>query len=485
MALSGQGGAGQGGMPFGHQDRDPSVDYLLQVISGVLEDLVSAGEHESSKHIMPKSAMDKSRFDKNRIRNNQVSKFNGLHPPSISILYYLQRIARFSGCSNECFVLMLIYIDRLVTRNCITLDQFNVHRLIISAILLSAKFFDDHFYFNPHFAVVGGLQSHEMNTLELEFLFLIEFNLYVTGEEYHKYYNTLAKMAISRFTPKSGLPPNLSLPQPLPQPMERLPLPPDPEFENVQLIHIDMRPKIQTTSRNQVQTYNVYTHQHKQQQHHVNACNNPHLQLQYQQQHMHVAPFNVNATAAPIYHNRQHHSHMQHHPQQQQQRAQQQQSQRYHSPPGQDQWVHVSPNTDTTIASNVDSSFTMVNDFYHTSPNAYIVPNNVTGNGFAPVAQIPVVYQEQGIHQGYTETQNMPHGYDMPKKVQVPSIPQNQNPNNLFVQNHAVQGGWNVGHTHNSQINGVMSMNPHENTADHRGNRNTDSNSSSAARTGA
>ena len=179
-------------------------------------------------------AMGKSRH------NRQVSKFNGLHPTPITIAYYLQRIAQFSGCSDQCFVLMLIYIDRLVTKKNIALDAYNVHRLIISAILLSAKFFDDHFYFNPHFALVGGLKEREMNTLELEFLFLIEFNLYVTAEDYQTYYNTLARMAHTRFMNKTLPPiPNIphkeeNLPKPMPSPERRIPLE-DDDFVPIRL----------------------------------------------------------------------------------------------------------------------------------------------------------------------------------------------------------------------------------------------------------
>lgn len=203
-------------MPFAQPEREPHVHYLLEVISSVLEELVRAGEQER--------ALGKTRH------NRQVSKFNGLHPTPITIAYYLQRIAQFSGCSDQCFVLMLIYIDRLVTKKNIALDAYNVHRLIISAILLSAKFFDDHFFFNPHFALVGGLKEREMNTLELEFLFLIEFNLYVTAEDYQTYYNTLARMAHTRFMNKTLPPiPNIphkesNLPQPMPNPPERITL---------------------------------------------------------------------------------------------------------------------------------------------------------------------------------------------------------------------------------------------------------------------
>ena len=92
---------------------------------------------------------------------------------------------------DECFVLALIYIDRLITKRRIVLDQLNVHRLLVTSVMLAAKFFDDHYLDNQHYAAVGGVPKAEMNVLELEFLFLLEFNLHVTRADYDMYRTAL------------------------------------------------------------------------------------------------------------------------------------------------------------------------------------------------------------------------------------------------------------------------------------------------------
>ena len=90
---------------------------------------------------------------------------------------------------------MFIYIDRLLINGMINLTSLNIHRFIITCILLAAKFFDDQFYFNPYFASVGGVNKYELNDLELELLFLLEFNLFVDRGEYEKYYQSLVNLA--------------------------------------------------------------------------------------------------------------------------------------------------------------------------------------------------------------------------------------------------------------------------------------------------
>jgi Cyclin len=81
----------------------------------------------------------------------------------------------------------LIYIDRLIQRNGFLLTELNVHRVIVTAILLAAKFFDDAYYNNAYYAKVGGVMVSEMNGLEVDFLFRINFSLHVPPELFQQY----------------------------------------------------------------------------------------------------------------------------------------------------------------------------------------------------------------------------------------------------------------------------------------------------------
>jgi len=119
---------------------------------------------------------------------SRMSKFHALRPPPISIEDYLERIAKYSCCSEECFVLALIYVDRLIQCNpAFLVNSLNVHRIIITSVMLAAKFFDDHYYNNAYYGKVGGVSNSEVNSLEIEFLFMVNFNLFVSREEYEIY----------------------------------------------------------------------------------------------------------------------------------------------------------------------------------------------------------------------------------------------------------------------------------------------------------
>eukprot|EP00475_Leptophrys_vorax_P034395 TRINITY_DN5543_c0_g1_i3.p1 TRINITY_DN5543_c0_g1~~TRINITY_DN5543_c0_g1_i3.p1 ORF type:complete len:210 (-),score=23.18 TRINITY_DN5543_c0_g1_i3:45-674(-) len=137
------------------------------------------------------------------------TKFHALHPPAVSVHDYLIRMARYAGCSGECFVLALVYIDRIIKSNySFAVNSLNVHRLLIISVMLAAKFFDDQYYNNAYYAQIGGVSTEEINTLEVEFLFMINFSLHVTRELYDQYHRELTKHMSSGCSCQQNLPNN-------------------------------------------------------------------------------------------------------------------------------------------------------------------------------------------------------------------------------------------------------------------------------------
>ncbi|KAG0210584.1 hypothetical protein BGX28_009220 [Mortierella sp. GBA30] len=80
-----------------------------------------------------------------------------------------------------------------VTANGFRVNSFNIHRLLITCLMVAAKFTSDLFYSNARYAKVGGLSLLELNQLELEFLFTTRFELNVKVEELQRVGNALLK----------------------------------------------------------------------------------------------------------------------------------------------------------------------------------------------------------------------------------------------------------------------------------------------------
>lgn len=103
--------------------------------------------------------------------------------PPISLDAYCERVAKYTKCSSMCFVTALIYMTRIAKRDpSLHCTGLSVHRLLLTGVLLSAKFLDDSYFNNSVYARVGGIANKELNRLELEMLRLLEFRLYVAPE---------------------------------------------------------------------------------------------------------------------------------------------------------------------------------------------------------------------------------------------------------------------------------------------------------------
>eukprot|EP00033_Pygsuia_biforma_P001832 GCRY01002050.1.p1 GENE.GCRY01002050.1~~GCRY01002050.1.p1 ORF type:complete len:654 (-),score=121.69 GCRY01002050.1:1670-3631(-) len=132
----------------------------------------------------------------NNHQDCEPSVFDAVVAPTISIQQYMERIVKYGPCSKECFLLAFIYIDRLITQNnsfCVTFQ--NIHRLLITSVMLAAKFLDDIFFNNDFYAKIGGVTCAEINQFEVAFLFMVDFNLSVEMCDYDRYRMELTRLS--------------------------------------------------------------------------------------------------------------------------------------------------------------------------------------------------------------------------------------------------------------------------------------------------
>ncbi|XP_057780672.1 cyclin-U4-1-like [Salvia miltiorrhiza] len=177
--------------------KDPIKDYLgkprvLSLLSSILDKTVK----ENEKMLETSEAED------------VITVFHGTRAPSLSIQQYIDRIFRYSNCSPSCFVIAHIYVDRFIHRTNLRLNSLNIHRLLITSVMVAAKFMDDAFFNNAYYARVGGITTRELNKLEMKFLFGVDFQLHVSVQTFKKYCSTLKQEAscglIERSIPVCG-----------------------------------------------------------------------------------------------------------------------------------------------------------------------------------------------------------------------------------------------------------------------------------------
>ncbi|KAJ2857345.1 cyclin-like protein interacting with PHO85 [Coemansia erecta] len=88
--------------------------------------------------------------------SSDITPFHSRAVPSISVHDYLARIAKFVCLENDSLLAVLFYLDR-ITRNhlhrpALAISPFNIHRLLITAIVVAHKFNSDIFFNNARYS---------------------------------------------------------------------------------------------------------------------------------------------------------------------------------------------------------------------------------------------------------------------------------------------------------------------------------------------
>jgi hypothetical protein len=162
-----------------HEYNGHYISMKLKIIGELLDDICKENKKNSEDKIL------------------LIKPFLSIKIPSISIVDYIERLSRYSGVSDELFVLILIYIDRICAMYKFNLNYYNIHKLIIASFVCSAKYHEDEYYSIDFYAKLGGVSKKEMINLEYVFLSLLQFNLFVKEEVFNKYTNSLLNLEIS------------------------------------------------------------------------------------------------------------------------------------------------------------------------------------------------------------------------------------------------------------------------------------------------
>jgi len=158
-----------------HRFEDASTEHLLALISDMIDRLIA---HNDQIPLHP----------------DGLTRFHSRSPPSISVYDYLVRIVKYANVESSCLLITLHYIDQICSRlPKFTITSLTIHRFIIASVTVASKALCDVFRTNSRYAQVGGIKVNELNLLEREFLNIIDWRLFCTGELLQEYYANLVR----------------------------------------------------------------------------------------------------------------------------------------------------------------------------------------------------------------------------------------------------------------------------------------------------
>ena len=115
--------------------------------------------------------------------------FNSKSIPNISTYDYMLRIVEYSNLEENTLILSLIYIDKIARIKKIT--KYNIYKYLITSVLIALKYNEDEIYNNNYYSQIGGINYEELMQLELNFLVLIDFNVYINNKTFEQYKSAL------------------------------------------------------------------------------------------------------------------------------------------------------------------------------------------------------------------------------------------------------------------------------------------------------
>jgi hypothetical protein len=102
---------------------------------------------------------------------------------------FIERIINYLKIDKTLLVLSMMMLDKILANNFI-LTERNVHKVIFICFMETQKFFEDENYKNSDYAKVCGISVNELLLMEVSFMELINYNMFVKEEEYIEYNKT-------------------------------------------------------------------------------------------------------------------------------------------------------------------------------------------------------------------------------------------------------------------------------------------------------
>ncbi|XP_065052043.1 cyclin-Y-like protein 1 [Rhopilema esculentum] len=168
----------------------PNLKAMLKCVSlAVYYHIKSSGNDSRLLDIFDEKAHPLS-------REPVPSNYSKIKPEYRHIYRFMKTLFNAAQLTAECAIITLVYLERLLTYAEIDIHPSNWKRILLGAILLSSKVWDDQAVWNVDYCqILRDIKVEAMNELERSFLEHLEFNINVPSSVYAKYYFDLRALA--------------------------------------------------------------------------------------------------------------------------------------------------------------------------------------------------------------------------------------------------------------------------------------------------
>ncbi|KAL1022186.1 hypothetical protein UPYG_G00023300 [Umbra pygmaea] len=129
-------------------------------------------------------------------REKVPDDYSSVDPEHKLIYRFVRTLFSSAQLTAECAIVTLVYLERLLTYAEMDICPCNWKRVVLGAILLASKVWDDQAVWNVDYCqILKDITVEDMNEMERHFLELLQFNINVPASVYAKYYFDLRSLA--------------------------------------------------------------------------------------------------------------------------------------------------------------------------------------------------------------------------------------------------------------------------------------------------
>ena len=171
-----------------------TINEALQIINSILqynESNSSADENSIFDGEMPEvyvfrresSGSLNSTDDENsvNISDNDLEDFE----------IFIKNWSKYFEFDENMLILFLMNLDKLLAKDFI-LNKKNYFKVVYICMMVTHKFYDDDTYKNKDYAKFIGVTVEELMEMEMEFLNIIDFDLFISEDEFENYKQKLS-----------------------------------------------------------------------------------------------------------------------------------------------------------------------------------------------------------------------------------------------------------------------------------------------------
>ncbi|XP_035006596.1 cyclin-Y-like protein 1 isoform X2 [Hippoglossus stenolepis] len=135
-------------------------------------------------------------FDEKKHPLSVPDDYSVVDPEHKLIYRFIRTLFSSAQLTAECAIVTLVYLERLLTYAEMDICPCNWKRIVLGAILLASKVWDDQAVWNVDYCqILKDITVEDMNEMERHFLELLQFNINVPASVYAKYYFDLRSLA--------------------------------------------------------------------------------------------------------------------------------------------------------------------------------------------------------------------------------------------------------------------------------------------------